>query len=54
MFGGSYVVEKVASVAAGAVIFGRTGKHFFLTDKPGGKPPLLVQMSHDCEDLKFM
>lgn len=52
MFGGSYVVEKAASTAAG--ILGRSGKHLFLTDNPGGKPPLLLQMSRDCEDLKFM
>lgn len=52
MFCGSYAVEKAAAAASG--ILGRTGRHLFLTDKPAGKPPLLVQMSHDRDDLKFM
>uniref|UniRef100_A0A7N0TIH9 DUF676 domain-containing protein n=1 Tax=Kalanchoe fedtschenkoi TaxID=63787 RepID=A0A7N0TIH9_KALFE len=51
MFCGSYAVEKAASAASG--ILGRTGKHLFLTDKAAGRPPLLVRMVNDCEDLKF-
>lgn len=33
---------------------GKTGKHLFLTDKDNGKPPLLVQMVYDNQDMKFM
>ncbi|KAL6984993.1 hypothetical protein U1Q18_018374 [Sarracenia purpurea var. burkii] len=35
-------------------IAGRSGKHLFLTDKDEGKPPLLLQMVNDSDDLKFM
>lgn len=35
-------------------ITGRTGKHLFLTDNDGGKPPLLLQMVKDCDDIKFL
>lgn len=45
-------MEKVAARISG--ILGRTGKHLFLTDTDNGKPPLLLQMVRDCEDLKFM
>ncbi|CAK9173889.1 unnamed protein product [Ilex paraguariensis] len=52
MLHGSYTLEKVASRVSG--FLGRTGKHLFLMDSDGGKPPLLLQMVHDCEDLQFM
>lgn len=52
MLCGFYTMEKVASRASW--LLGRTGKHLFLTDKDNGKPPLLLQMANDCEDLKFM
>ncbi|XP_004501086.1 putative lipase C4A8.10 isoform X1 [Cicer arietinum] len=32
----------------------KTGKHLFLTDGKNGKPPLLLQMVRDSEDIKFM
>lgn len=35
-------------------IFGKTGKHLFLTDNDDGKPPLLQLMVNDWEDLQFM
>ncbi|CAI9116038.1 OLC1v1017087C3 [Oldenlandia corymbosa var. corymbosa] len=52
VFCGSHALEKVASRAAG--ILGRTGKHLFLTDKDDGKPPLLLQMVNDTEELPFI
>ncbi|OEL25288.1 hypothetical protein BAE44_0013693 [Dichanthelium oligosanthes] len=35
-------------------IFGRTGKHLFLTDNDEGKPPLLQCMVDNWGDLQFM
>ncbi|XVE70261.1 hypothetical protein DITRI_Ditri10aG0058200 [Diplodiscus trichospermus] len=52
LFCGSYAVEKIA--AHTSWFLGRTGKHLFLTDRKNGKPPLLLRMVSDCEDLKFM
>ncbi|XP_065628812.1 uncharacterized protein LOC112003436 isoform X7 [Quercus suber] len=52
VFCGFYTMEKVASRASW--LLGRTGKHLFLTDKDNGKPPLLLRMANDCEDLKFI
>lgn len=43
--------------AAGRVvhwIFGRTGRHLFLTDDDEGKPPLLRRMVEDYGDCPFM
>ncbi|KAF3339255.1 lipase ROG1 [Carex littledalei] len=34
-------------------IAGRTGKHLFLTDSDDGKPPLLLRMVDDSDDIKF-
>ncbi|KAJ4745087.1 alpha/beta-Hydrolases superfamily protein [Rhynchospora pubera] len=34
-------------------IVGRTGKHLFLTDSDDGKPPLLLRMVDDSDDIKF-
>ncbi|OMO50870.1 hypothetical protein CCACVL1_30174 [Corchorus capsularis] len=52
LFRGSRALEKVA--AHTSWLLGRTGKHLFLTDGTKGKPPLLLRMTNDCEDLKFM
>ncbi|KAL3636479.1 hypothetical protein CASFOL_021026 [Castilleja foliolosa] len=45
-------MEKLASRASG--LLGRTGKHLFLSDCDGEKPPLLLRMSSDYEDHKFI
>lgn len=52
MFCGFYSLEKAISRVAG--VFGKTGKHLFLTDSDNGKPPLLLQMVRDSEDIKFL
>ncbi|XP_061967618.1 putative lipase ROG1 [Populus nigra] len=52
MFCGFYTLEKAAARIAG--FLGRTGKHLFLTDVDGGKPPLLFQMTSDSENLNFI
>ncbi|KAE8056645.1 hypothetical protein FH972_013394 [Carpinus fangiana] len=52
VFCGFYTLEKLASRTSW--FLGRTGKHLFLTDNDNGKPPLLLRMANDCEDLKFM
>nr|CAB3447419.1 unnamed protein product [Digitaria exilis] len=36
------------------LIFGRTGKHLFLTDNDDGKPPLLQRMVDNWGDLQFI
>ncbi|XP_019174516.1 PREDICTED: uncharacterized protein LOC109170039 [Ipomoea nil] len=51
-FCGLYSLENVISRASG--ILGRTGRHLFLTDSDNGKPPLLLQMASDSEDLPFI
>ncbi|KAK4387636.1 putative lipase ROG1 [Sesamum angolense] len=51
-FCGFYSMEKVASRASW--LLGRTGRHLFLSDCDEGKPPLLLRMSSDSEDLKFI
>ncbi|KAL9313486.1 hypothetical protein ACSQ67_018938 [Phaseolus vulgaris] len=52
MFCGFYSLEKAVSRVAG--VFGKTGKHLFLKDGDNGKPPLLLQMVRDSEDIKFL
>ncbi|KAK9270954.1 hypothetical protein L1049_026542 [Liquidambar formosana] len=52
VFCGFHTVEKVASHISW--FLGRTGRHLFLTDSDNGKPPLLLRMVNDCEDLPFM
>ncbi|KAL0366317.1 UNVERIFIED_CONTAM: hypothetical protein Sradi_3521800 [Sesamum radiatum] len=52
VFCGFYTMEKVASRASW--MLGRTGRHLFLSDCDEGKPPLLLRMSSDSEDLKFI
>lgn len=46
-------LERRASQTAHLIV-GRTGKHLFLTDNDDGKPPLLLRMIEDSDDLKFM
>ncbi|KAL8493254.1 hypothetical protein ACS0TY_024465 [Phlomoides rotata] len=46
-------LEKSASQTA-HLIAGRSGKHLFLTDNDDGKPPLLLRMVNDSDDLHFM
>ncbi|XP_008786261.1 lipid droplet phospholipase 1-like isoform X2 [Phoenix dactylifera] len=50
---GVIAIEKVASRVI-HWIFGRTGRHLFLTDHDDGKPPLLQRMVDDWGDLYFM
>ncbi|KAG9147170.1 hypothetical protein Leryth_005400 [Lithospermum erythrorhizon] len=52
MLCGLHTLEKVALQTSW--LFGRTGKHLFLTDSDDGKPPLLLRMANDTEDLKFL
>ncbi|KAK1385272.1 DUF676 domain-containing protein [Heracleum sosnowskyi] len=52
MFCGILAIEKAATNISW--LLGRTGKHLFLTDKDDGKPPLLLRMVDDCEELKFI
>lgn len=52
LFRGSYSLEKMASRISW--VLGKTGRHLFLADSDNGKPPLLLQMVKDSEDLKFM
>ncbi|XP_021277633.1 uncharacterized protein LOC110411692 [Herrania umbratica] len=46
-------LEKRASQTA-HLVAGRSGKHLFLTDNDDGKPPLLLRMVDDSDDLKFI
>ncbi|KAI8565797.1 hypothetical protein RHMOL_Rhmol03G0289500 [Rhododendron molle] len=46
-------LERRVSQSAHWVV-GRSGKHLFLTDNDEGKPPLLLQMVKDSDDLKFI
>ncbi|KAK9946591.1 hypothetical protein M0R45_012047 [Rubus argutus] len=52
VFCGFQILEKLAARTSWCL--GRTGRHLFLTDKDNGKPPLLLQMVDDSEDLKFL
>ncbi|XP_056167974.1 putative lipase ROG1 isoform X2 [Syzygium oleosum] len=51
MFCGFISLENLAVHASG--FLGRTGRHLFLTDGDS-KPPLLLQMVNDSEDIKFI
>ncbi|KAI4344380.1 hypothetical protein L6164_011614 [Bauhinia variegata] len=46
-------LEKRASQTA-HLVAGRSGKHLFLMDNDDGKPPLLLRMTNDSDDLKFL
>ncbi|PAN07397.1 hypothetical protein PAHAL_1G332700 [Panicum hallii] len=50
---GVTAIENFASCII-HLIFGRTGKHLFLTDNDDGKPPLLERMVDNWGDLQFM
>ncbi|XP_040376608.1 putative lipase C4A8.10 [Oryza brachyantha] len=50
---GFTVIETFASYII-HLIFGKTGKHLFLTDNDDGKPPLLLRMVDDWGDAQFM
>ncbi|KAK7311745.1 hypothetical protein RJT34_10072 [Clitoria ternatea] len=53
LFCGFHSLEKAISRVSW--VFGRTGKHLYLMDgNKDGKPPLLLQMVRDSEDMKFM
>ncbi|GAB4839250.1 hypothetical protein Ancab_028777 [Ancistrocladus abbreviatus] len=52
MFCGIHLLEKFARPTSG--LLGRTGKHLFLTDHDNGRPPLLLRMVNDFEDLPFI
>ncbi|KAI3424587.1 DUF676 domain-containing protein [Psidium guajava] len=52
MFCGFNSLESLAVHTSG--FLGRTGRHLFLTDNDDGKPPLLLQMANDSEDIKFI
>ncbi|KAL6296326.1 hypothetical protein ACE6H2_004468 [Prunus campanulata] len=52
VFCGFQPLEKVA--ARSSWCLGRSGRHLFLTDRDKGKPPLLIQMVNDTEDLNFL
>ncbi|XP_057794272.1 putative lipase YDL109C [Salvia miltiorrhiza] len=45
-------LEKAALHASG--VLRRTGKHLFLRDDNNEKPPLLLQMTEDSDELKFI
>ncbi|KAK4265454.1 hypothetical protein QN277_026506 [Acacia crassicarpa] len=46
-------LERRASQTA-HIVAGRSGKHLFLMDSDDGKPPLLLRMVGDSDDLKFI
>lgn len=52
VFCGVYTMERLATRAS--FLLGRTGRHLFLSDSDDGKAPILLRMSSDSEDLKFM
>ncbi|CAH9081195.1 unnamed protein product [Cuscuta epithymum] len=47
------ILEKLAAPMAPFLI-GRTGRQLFLTDGKPNMPPLLLRMTSDCEDRKFI
>lgn len=49
---GFHTLEKAALRASG--VLRRTGKHLFMRDNDNEKPPLLLQMTEDSDDLKFI
>ncbi|KAK4753906.1 hypothetical protein SAY87_002010 [Trapa incisa] len=53
LLGGLPFLENKAPQTA-HLIAGRSGKHLFLTDSDEGRPPLLLRMVNDSDDLKFM
>ncbi|XAR62021.1 hypothetical protein NMG60_11016598 [Bertholletia excelsa] len=51
-FCGIYTLEKAASRIS--CFLGKTGKHLFLRDGNNEKPPLLLQMASDTDNLPFI
>ncbi|KAJ6801173.1 putative lipase [Iris pallida] len=47
------ILEKLAPSLA-PILIGRTGRQLFLTDGKPSKPPLLLRMTSDSEDEKFI
>ncbi|XP_044461095.1 uncharacterized protein LOC123192569 isoform X3 [Mangifera indica] len=47
------ILEKLAAPLA-PIFVGRTGRQLFLTDGKPNKPPLLLRMASDCEDINFL
>ncbi|KAG1335244.1 putative lipase [Cocos nucifera] len=47
------ILEKLAAPLA-PIFIGRTGRQLFLTDGKPSKPPLLLRMTSDYEDNKFI
>uniref|UniRef100_A0A7N0RF56 DUF676 domain-containing protein n=1 Tax=Kalanchoe fedtschenkoi TaxID=63787 RepID=A0A7N0RF56_KALFE len=47
------LLEKLAAPIA-PLLAGRTGGQLFLTDGKPNRPPLLLRMATDCDDLKFL
>ncbi|XP_044496770.1 uncharacterized protein LOC123219096 isoform X2 [Mangifera indica] len=47
------ILEKLAPPLA-PILVGRTGSQLFLTDGKPNKPPLLLRMASDCEDITFL
>ncbi|XP_042063395.1 putative lipase ROG1 isoform X2 [Salvia splendens] len=52
VFCGVHTMERLATRAS--FLLGRTGRHLFLSDSDDGKAPILLRMSSDSEDLKFI
>ncbi|XP_056689136.1 putative lipase ROG1 isoform X2 [Spinacia oleracea] len=52
IFCGLHTLEIIARQTSW--FLGKTGRHLFLTDKDKEKPPLLLRMANDCEDLPFL
>ena len=50
---GLSILEKLAAPLAPFIV-GRTGAQLFLTDGEPSRPPLLLLMTSDHEDKKFM
>ncbi|MCL7035667.1 hypothetical protein MKW94_027026 [Papaver nudicaule] len=46
-------LEKIAAPMA-PIVAGRTGRQLFLLDDKPSRPPLLLRMTSDCEDGKFI
>lgn len=52
LFGVTFL-EKIAPPLA-TVLAGQTGRQLYLMDEKPTKPPLLLSMAQDCEDLQFL
>lgn len=52
LFGVSFLEKLAAPIAP--FLAGRTGGQLFLTDGKPNRPPLLLRMATDCDDLKFL